>query len=558
MLNPLDDLMNANLAELDLDDDNPSNGDDPMRDQEEARRESAPEEEAAQPHVDDADGPAEDDEKVKDFNEEKAKRRSGQTKGKRKGPKPIDFAKHAVTGVTCPIYLLPKVVQDFVGDTAYRLQCAPDLVVIPALCGAGAMLGKSVRVQPKWNERGWTERPAIWGAVVAPPSSMKTPSAKAAMAPIEGLQKRFYAEHKEELEAYDEAHAEYKAAPRNNKPPAPPKPSPGKTVVLNNMTTERAMALQVAQENSYERGMLIFVDELASWLLGFNQYKNGHGNDREGWLTCWSGGPYSYERVNSERRVYIPDAYISIFGGIQPDKAKRLFGGTNDDDGMVQRFGLVAMLDETGETVPRDVAPNDEILAAYKQRLLDLGKVPERLVKFSAEASEAFAEWESATRNTARQISGPLGTHVLKYTALAPRLALVWHFLDQGKKAPEEIPLETFERVRQFIDAYLKPHAERLYSAIAEHACKPAARKVAEWILKAKLEKFTARDIRRKQWREFNLEDDRRLIDATLNYLEAMNWVELRDDTNAKGGRPTSAAHVNPRVFEEFPDGLGK
>jgi hypothetical protein len=547
-----------NLADLG-DNDNPSNGDDPMREEQEARRESAPGEEAAQPHGADAKGPAEDNEKVKGFNEEKAKRQSEQADAKRKGPKPIDFTKHAVSGVACPLDLLPKVIRNFVEDTTFRLQCAPDLVVIPALCAAGALLGKSVRVQPLWNNSVWIERPAIWGAVVAPPSSMKTPSAKAAMAPIEGLQKRFYAEGKEDQEAYDAAQAEYKAAPKNNKPPVPSKPAPVKTIVLNNMTTERAMALQVPQENSYDRGMLIFVDELASWLLGFNQYKNGRGNDREGWLTCWSGGPHSYERVNSERRIYITDAYISIFGGIQPDKAKRLFGGTNDDDGMVQRFGLVAILDETGETVPRDIAPNKEILAAYSQRLLGLGEVPEGLVKFSQPASEAFAKWESDTRNAARLISGPLGTHILKYTALAPRLALVWHFLDHGKKAPKEISLEIFERVRQFIDAYLKPHAQRLYGAIEEHACKPAARRVAEWILKAQPVKFTARQIRQKDWREFNMEDDRRLIDAVMNYLEAKNWIELREEAaGSRGGRPTITAYVNPRVFEEFADGLGK
>jgi hypothetical protein len=42
-----------------------------------------------------------------------------------------------------------------------------------------------------------------------------------------------------------------------------------------------------------------------------------------------------------------------------------------------------------------------------------------------------------------------------------------------------------------------------------------------------------------------------------LNFLEAMNWVELREIVSGvRGGRPTLEAHVNPRVFEEFPNEL--
>jgi hypothetical protein len=76
--------------------------------------------------------------------------------------------------------------------------------------------------------------------------------------------------------------------------------------------------------------------------------------------------------------------------------------------------------------------------------------------------------------------------------------------------------------------------------------------------LQARLTKFTARDIRKKEWKEFSRERDRGFIEDVLNYLEAMNWIELREESPGKsGGRPTIAAHVNPRVFEEFAGGLG-
>jgi hypothetical protein len=552
------DLLDENLAGLDADDnDNPSNGDDPMSGQQGARAEDA-QDETAQPHG--ASGPADDDEKVKDFGQERERRKSG---AKSKGPKPIDFTKHAVTGVKCPVELLPKVVRDCVADTTYRLQCAPDLVVIPALVAAGALLGHVVRVQPKCADPTWTERPAIWGAVVAPPSSMKSPAQNAAMAPVASLQKRLFAERQDAEAAYKTEFAQYKAdcktAPKNDKPSPPEKPGPAEVIELNDTTTERAAQLMAPLYNPNERGILVNVDELAGFLTGFNQYKNGKGNDRQFWLKAWGGGAHNQQRVRTEGSFYIPECYASIFGGIQPEVAQTLFGGSNDDDGLVQRFGLVVMPDNPDKVVPRGVAPKDEVLKAYKQRILELRKVEKQLVKFSREASFAFDQWEADTRNAAIALRGsPLGSHINKYTALAPRLALVWHFLEYGKKAPDEIPLETFERVRQFIDGYLKPHAARLYGTLGEHACKPAARKVAEWVLKDRPKKFTARDIRKKEWREFSRERDQGFIEDVLNFFEAMNWVELREEQGARGGRPTIAAHVNPRVFEEFPDGLGK
>jgi hypothetical protein len=555
-----------NLADLG-DNDNPSNGDDPMREQqEEARRESAPGEENAQPQAADASGRAEGNEKVKYFGKEKERRQSGNRQPTSEPPpEPIDFTKHAVSSVECPLDLLPKIIRDFVVDTTFRLQCAPDLVAIPALVAAGGMLGRVVRVQPKCDDPTWTERPAIWGAVVAPPSSMKSPAQKAAMSPVTGLQKRLFAKHQDEEASYKADFTQYKGdcktAPKNDKPLPPEKPGPVEVIELNDTTTERAAQLMAPLYNPNERGILVNVDELSGLLTSFNQYKNGKGNDRQFWLKAWGGGAHNQQRVRTEGSFYIPECYASIFGGIQPEVAQTLFGSSNDDDGLVQRFGLVVMPDNPDKVVPRGVAPKDDVLKAYKHRILELHNVPEQLVKFSREASSAFDQWEADTRNDAINLRGsPFGSHIGKYTALAPRLALVWHFVEHRKDAPAEISLETFNRVRRFIDGYLKPHASRLYGTLSEHACKPAAMRVAEWILKERPVKFTARDIRRKGWSEFNREkDDAKLIAAVLNFLEAMNWIELREEVaGPRGGRPTTVAYVNPRVFEEFADGLGK
>src|SRR5262249_36975941 len=167
--------------------------------------------------------------------------------------------------------------------------------------------------------------------------------------------------------------------------------------------------------------------------------------DRQFWLKAWGGGSHNQQRVRAEGSFYIPECYASIFGGIQPEVAQTLFGSSNDDDGMVQRFGLAVMPDNPDTVVPRGAAAEDEVRKACKRLILELGEVEGLLMKFSREASEAFEQWEADTRNAAIALRGsPLGSHINKYTALAPRLVLVWHFVEHGKNAPSEISLEPF------------------------------------------------------------------------------------------------------------------
>jgi hypothetical protein len=74
--------------------------------------------------------------------------------------------------------------------------------------------------------------------------------------------------------------------------------------------------------------------------------------------------------------------------------------------------------------------------------------------------------------------------------------------------------------------------------------------KIAEWLSKEKHSEFTARDIRRKEWREFAKERDSEAIDGALRLLEAHGWVAIQEaGPGVRGGRPTQKAVVNPAVY---------
>jgi Protein of unknown function (DUF3987) len=177
-----------------------------------------------------------DDENVKYFAQEKEQRQSG---AKPKGPKPIDFTKAICPAPECPLDLLPKVLGDFVNDIAYRMQASLDLVAIPAICGAGTVLGRHVTVRPLRNDD-WTERAALWGIVCAPPGAMKSPAAKAALKPLHKMQQEYNDELKADMAAYHEAMREYnRLTPKEKRETdKPSKPQDKEYLIVTNTTGE--------------------------------------------------------------------------------------------------------------------------------------------------------------------------------------------------------------------------------------------------------------------------------------------------------------------------------
>ena len=85
--------------------------------------------------------------------------------------------------------------------------------------------------------------------------------------------------------------------------------------------------------------------------------------------------------------------------------------------------------------------------------------------------------------------------------------------------------------------------------AIDAHPGRAGAKKIARWLREKKPEAFTARDVRRHDWKEFREKGDG-LMGEALRHLEAKGWICLVEKgATARGGRPTSVAMVNPLLL---------
>ncbi|WP_208436759.1 DUF3987 domain-containing protein, partial [Bartonella tribocorum] len=109
-------------------------------------------------------------------------------------------------------------------------------------------------------------------------------------------------------------------------------------LIVNDVTVEKLGEL--LKENP--RGLLLVRDELAGFLS--NLERKEYQSDRSFYLTAFNGNKsYTYDRIG-RGTIFIPNATVSIIGGIQPARIipiiQDMHRGINDD-GLMQRFQML-------------------------------------------------------------------------------------------------------------------------------------------------------------------------------------------------------------------------
>jgi hypothetical protein len=472
-----------------------------------------------------------------------------------------------------PIDFLPGRLADFVSDVTHRMQCPMDIVGIPLIIAAATAIGKGFRLAPKAKDD-WTERACLWGGLILPIGSMKSPGFAKALRPLRELQSDFHrlherevAEYEEKLELAEYAETAWKADCRKAQKDGlsmPEKPEAAQLPQVPKLT--RLLVGDVTQEalvdliNESPRGLLQFRDEMSAWFDSFNQYRPGA--DRQFYLECHAGGPFIKDRRLES--ISIDHLYLNICGGIQPDIVRKALAG-GDLDGMTARFSLLVWPDphktfEYVEDPPNAAAQNTTTEVIKDLYRLDPkgffgSRAPYKVreFRFDDPAQRIFTTWytkhEIAVRNDEDAVG--LKAQFRKYSGLFARLAIVHHLIRYTLKdttSAVEVDKKTALAVQAFIDHYLKPQAHRIHNHLGGNPIRDNARRIAAWIAKETgITEFTSRDIRQKDWSGLTEQDK---VNQALDYLENnASWI--RCSTNLpgpKGGRPSSTYRINPRI----------
>ncbi|WP_144756153.1 YfjI family protein, partial [Bartonella saheliensis] len=358
---------------------------------------------------------------------------------------------------------LPTSLINYVYDVADIQQSSIDFVAISALCGLAAVIGNGVRIAPKQHAN-WTIVPNLWGAIVGQPSTMKTPTMEAALAPLYAFQEEWYQEWVKqkksqetkdilvELDKREKKKQAYKAFKDQDEEQALALLSQAlehketddddtlnkRRLIVNDVTVEKLGEL--LKENP--RGLLLVRDELSGFLS--NLERKEYQTDRSFYLTAFNGNkPYTYDRIE-RGTIHISNATLSVIGGIQPSRIipiiQAMHRGINDD-GLLQRFQMLVWPDERKERDWVDRPPNQEAWESYHEVFRSLYDKPLGLPKhpitmrFSADAQEMFREWWEKLQKTIKgeNFSTSLQSYLLKMDKTIPTLALIFELCEGGR-----------------------------------------------------------------------------------------------------------------------------
>lgn len=449
---------------------------------------------------------------------------------------------------------LPSTIRGAVSDIAERLSCPVDYVATSLLVGAGAIVGNRIGILPKQHDDSWDVYPALWGAIVGPPGSMKTPVQHVTMKPLRHI------EEQEGL-AYTTAAATYQVARKQYEKDLaaftagklftalvePVEPSRPRLIV--NDTTYQALGEILAAN---PRGVLVHGDELSGLLQSLDTA--GQEAARGFYLSGWDGaGNYAFDRIG-RGSIRLTHYALSVFGGFQPDKIKHYVrmaqSGSSQNDGLLQRFQLLVWPDLSKDFILVDRVPDKAALDAMNAAMLGLrdggkdGPMSQhgsRLLHFDADAQAFFNQWYVANEQLQRKDSlGPSEqSHFAKYRSLVPALALLFHLLEGHEGA---VCAECLGGALRFA-IYLKSHAQRVYSAV--HGLDGAStRALAGALAQGKLTSgFTVRSVYTKAWRDLS---EQNKAQQAVDQLVELGW--LRERVVQTGGRPTTGYDINPHI----------
>lgn len=461
--------------------------------------------------------------------------------------------------------LLPDALRDWCADVADRMQVPLDFPAVASVAALGACVMRRAEIQPKTNDTSWTEHPNLWGAIVAPPGMMKSPTIDAATAPLRRMESLWRSEYESELVKFkgnkrlDELKTraweqQYVAASKKKDADLPIQPDDSapephqKRLITSDATFESLH--QILGDNP--AGIACWRDELTGWLASLE--KQGRESERAFYLEGWSGhSGFTIDRIG-RGSIHVEHCCLSVFGGVQPARLRGYLVDVLKDgpsnDGLIQRFQLLVWPDFDGEWSYIDRLPNRDAqqrAESIYRPLLELNTESPLRLKFAPDAQQMFIAWLTALETKLRSDDTPpiLQAHLAKYRKLMPALALLFALADGHSKT---VPLGSARRAAAWCE-YLEPHARRVYAsslAPEQAAAQTLSRKLKSGWKRAE-GIFTLRDVYRPQWTGLTTPDETR---AALHVLCECHWVRKTQATPDAAGRPSETYAINPRIVK--------
>ena len=453
--------------------------------------------------------------------------------------KPAEF-------VPFPVEVLPWPVSTYIIEGAEAMGCDPSYIALPILSAAAAAIGNSRRIKLKES---WKEPAIIWTGIVGDSGSMKSPAIDLAMRPLRRMQSEAFRVYAKELEDYQEEFAEYELAVKRRKrnDPMPDKPVEpvAKRYYCGDVTIEALAGLL----KDAPRGLLLARDELSGWLKSFNAYKKKGGDDAQ-WLELHRAGTLLVDRKSGvPKTIHIPNASVSVCGGIQPGVLEAALGREHFENGLAARLLLAMPPRRAKRWSEVDVGEKLrwEIDAVF-ERLLDMKMVSDESgglgpadVPLTVDGQIAWIEfYDEHAAQQAEIAGGDLAAAWSKLEGYAARLALVVHCLrmaagDETLKTGDYIDADSVAAAVT-ITRWFGQETRRVYGMLAESDDQREQRRLLE-LVRSKGGRITVRELM-QAGRQYRGSSD--VAESVLKELIDIGWGSWQEVPGGlAGGRPS-------------------
>ncbi len=478
-----------------------------------------------------------------------------------------------------PEEMLPEYLRHWLLHLAADLQCPIDALAVAAITGLSTLIGAKVGLKPK-RHSDWIEYANLWYLLVAPPGDKKTAILRAGLRPVFKLDEELSeanraasaelqadlaileAERKHVLAKISEllkadavaAHWKTRLASINQKIDDLNLQGE-RCLVMHDVTPEKAKSILIANP----LGVMQFNDEFGGWWRNLD--KGAHSDARSVYLEAWGGGTVKVQRMKGVSAGW---SILSFVSSTQPDWIKSIIkqitAGTDENDGMLARFGLIINHDRPiGSFVWRDepVVPQARELfeglfrAMWELKTEDItGSVNNRAMTFSPDAQVFFADWLSAHENSHRdsEANSALTSHLMKQSRLFCSLSIIFHliFCIENEKLTPEVSLPAVELSAKWC-RYVAMHIRKTYDPKNGY-WKPCIRSFASHVLAGNIKDGMSRT--EMLGRRFQHLKSAKELDSVISELSELQLLKQMEDYSDGRSRPKKIIRLNPLPFE--------
>lgn len=490
-----------------------------------------------------------------------------------------NFETNDITPIKAPEYNLPKMdehyfhpeVWSWVKRNSDKLNVSPEMVAIPLFTLIAGLISRRFSVTPKMNDKSFKVYPNLWGIIIAPPGSKKSPAMNQSYKFISKLQNleiksfkmvedEFKAQQdflKGELKTIEQKIRKTKneidipelEAEKNKIEEELNKSSPSCLRKVVNSTTIEKLIQTLQEQNA---GLIVFRDELAGFFEQFK--KSGHETDRQFYLEGWNGNNSFFHDTVSRGTDYVEKVCLTILGSTQPSIIKEILKQAqfaNKEDGFLQRFQLAVYPNDNISPKFKDVyydSSYDETIEKVITHFFYLKNEVDIVYSNDSIAYKIYSDYfDALEREIFNEKNDSVKAHFSKFNKLTPALSLIFELVDEflnNRDSNHLISNKSMELAIKWTN-FLKSHARKIYNTdysfqtVSAHAL---AIKIIEEKVKSG---DSIRDIYKNGWSHLK---DQIEVETAAKILEKHNWLTISETKGV--GRPSVKISLNEELFD--------